>query len=437
MTLANRAPTMLRQASMSSVDRGVRRAVHEVAAELPSSTSPLRAFRHGDFALLCAGAFVSNVGTWMERVAVGVWVTQSTGSASWTGWVTAMLFLPVAVLGPVGGTLSDRSSRRRWLIGVTVAQAVIAAALALLAQLSGLNLALMSLLMFLTGCASVLLSAGFNALIAELVPKNDLTSAMFLNSGQWNLARVVGPLLAAPVIAWSGPALAFWLNTLSFLAVLWVVLRMRIPPHVPAEHEPVLQGVLNGLRTARGDPGIFSALIITAVAGLLIAPFIGLVPVFAIETLHEGPAAASLLTAMQGLGAVIAALVSGAWLDRVGAGRWLKGACTAVGLATAVYWLTPSLGLAMVVMVVLGASYLSVITSSSRVCLGRAPMGSQARVASLFHSTLDTTYAVGLIAVGAAADRTGLREAGVACAVLFGVTMLVLARARRNLFSAL
>jgi MFS family permease len=423
---------------MSSVDRGVRRAVHEVAAELPSSTSPLRAFRHGDFALLCAGAFVSNVGTWMERVAVGVWVTQSTGSASWTGWVTAMLFLPVAVLGPLGGTLSDRSSRRKWLIGVTVAQAVIAAALALLAQLSGLNIALMSLLMFLTGCASVLLSAGFNALIAELVPKNDLTSAMFLNSGQWNLARVVGPLLAAPVIAWSGPALAFWLNTLSFLAVLWVVLRMRIPPHVPAEkHEPVLQGVLNGLRTARGDPGIFSALIITAVAGLLIAPFIGLVPVFAIETLHEGPAAASLLTAMQGLGAVIAALVSGAWLDRVGAGRWLKVACTAVGLATAVYWLTPSLGLAMVVMVVLGASYLSVITSSSRVCLGRAPMGSQARVASLFHSTLDTTYAVGLIAVGAVADRTGLREAGVASAVLFGVTMLVLARARRNLFSAL
>jgi MFS family permease len=423
---------------MSLVDRGVRRALHEAVASLPASTSPLRAFRQREFALLCAGAFVSNVGTWMERVAVGVWVTQTTGSASWTGWVTAMLFLPVAVLGPLGGTLSDRSSRRRWIIGVTVVQAVIAAALALLASADRLSVASMSVLMFCTGCASVMLTACFNALISELVPKTDLTSAMFLNSGQWNLARVVGPLLAAPVIAYSGPALAFWLNTASFLAVLVVVLVMRIPPHVPSEkHEHVLRGTLNGLRTARNDPGIFNALSITAVTGLLVAPFIGLVPVFAIETLHAGPAAASLLTAMQGVGAVLAALVSSAFLDRAGAGVWMRGACTSVGFAAAAYWLAPSLTWAMPVMVVLGASYLSVITSASRVCLGRAPMGSQARVASLFHATLDTTYAIGLIVVGAVADRVGLREAGVATAVLFIISIASLARARRNLFSAL
>jgi MFS family permease len=433
---------MIRQASMSSVDRELRRAVHEAVSELPGavaeSSSPLRAFRDRDFLLLCIGAFISNVGTWMERIAVGIWVDEATKSASWTGWVTAMLFLPVAVLGPIGGALADRSARRRWLITVTLAQAVVAGVLAALAQANWLGVTVLSVLMFFTGCASIMLSAGFNALIAEIVPRRDLTSAMFLNSGQWNLARVVGPLLAAPVLLWGGPALCFWLNTASFIAVLVVVLRMRIPPHVPAEKpEPVLVGVLNGFRAAHRDAGIFSALIITAVAGLLIAPFIGLVPVFAMDTLHEGRAATSLLVAMQGVGAVTAAMVSGALLDRVGAPRWLRAACVAVGLAALGYWLAPSLGWAMPAMLILGAAYLSVITSSSRVCLGRAPMGAQARVASLFHVTLDTTYAIGLIAVGAIADRTGLRQAGVAAAVLFFVVMAVLARTRKNLFSAL
>ncbi len=307
-----------------------------------------------------------------------------------------------------------------------------------MASLHDLSVPLMMVLMLLTGCTSVLLSSGFNALVTELVPKRDLTSAMFLNSGQWNLARVIGPLLAAPVIAFSGPALAFWLNTISFIGVLVVVLLMRIPKHVPHPNpEPVLVGVANGFRAARHDPGIFSALLITALTGLLVAPFIGLVPVFALQTLGEGPAAASLLIAMQGVGAVTAAMVSGAFLDRVGAGRWLKVACVSVGVLVALYWLAPSLPWALTVMLFLGAAYLSVITSASRVCLGRAPAGTQARISSLFHSALDTTYAIGLIAIGALADVWGLRQVGVATAVLFCVLLLVLARSRRHLFSSL
>jgi MFS family permease len=413
----------------------------EPEVELPPakvSSSPLRAFAHRDFALLCAGAAVSNVGTWMERVAVGVWVTETTGQAAWTGLVTAMLFLPVAVLGPLGGALSDRANRRQWLLRVTVAQAVVAGLLALLASLHRLDVTVMSVLMFLTGCTSVLLSAGFNAVLAEIVPARDLTSAMFLNSGQWNLARIVGPLLAAPVIAFGSPALAFWLNTASFVAVIVVVLRMKIPERaVNVKHEPLREGLLNGFRAVRDDAGIFSALCITGLAGFFIAPFIGLVPVFALQTLHEGPAAASLLVAAQGVGAVIAALTSAALLDRVGAGRWLKWTCGALAVLATALWVAPTLGWALAAMVLLGAAYLSVITSSSRVCLGRAPAGAQARVASLFHSVLDTTYAVGLIAAGAVADLVGLRQVGVAMVVLFVAAIWALGRSRRHLFTSL
>ncbi len=412
--------------------------MRDPSAATARSSSPLRAFQSRDFAWLCAGAFISNVGTWMERVAVGVWVTQTTGSAAWTGAVTALLFLPVAVLGPLGGTLSDRSARRPWLLWVTIAQAVIAGALAALTSLGSLTLPVMSVLMFLTGCASVMLSAGFNALVSELVPPRDLTSAMFLNSGQWNLARVVGPLLAAPVIAWGSPALAFWLNTVSFIGVAVVVLILRIPERTtPPTREPILTGLKNGLLSARRDPGIFSALIITGLTGLLVAPFIGLVPVFALQTLHRGPGEASLLVAAQGVGAVMAALLSAAMLDRVGARAWLTGACTGLGALTCAYWLAPTLSWALVAMVLLGAVYLSVITSSNRVCLGRAPRGTEARIASLFHSTLDTAYAAGLIIAGGAADVLGVREVGVAGAVLFALCVGVLGRSRLQLFASL
>jgi MFS family permease len=412
--------------------------VASLAPELPTSASPLRAFRNRDFLLLCTGAFVSNIGTWMERVAVGVWTTESTGLAAATGLVTAMLFVPVAVLGPIGGALSERTDRRSWLIAVTIAQAAVAALLAALASAQLLSVPLVCVLMVLTGCTSVLLSAGFNALVAELVPKKDLTSAMFLNSGQWNLARVVGPLIAAPIMQYGSPALAFWVNAASFGAVLLAVVYMRIPQRrVQQAHEPLRTALASGARVASTDPGISSALLITAVAGFFIAPFIGLVPVFAIETLHQGRAAASLLVTAQGVGAVIAALLSASQVDRVGAGTWMRMSCAALTLLSVAFWLAPSLGWALLAMVLLGAAYLSLVTGAGRVCLGRAPSGAQARLASLYHATLDATYAFGLLAAGAAGDVVGLRRVGVASSLLFGVLLVVLARSRRHLFTSL
>ncbi|MBK7860682.1 MAG: MFS transporter [Archangiaceae bacterium] len=409
----------------------------EATIEVPSA-SPLRAFKNRDFLLLCVGAFISSVGTWMERVAVGVWVTETTGLAAATGLVTAMLFVPVAVLGPLGGALSDRADRKKWLLWITVAQAVIAALLAGLASLHWLTVPLVSLLMFLTGCGSVLLTAGFNAAIADLVPKRDLTSAMFLNSGQWNLARVVGPLLAAPAIALGSTALAFWLNAVSFGGVLVAVAYLRpIPRRADARAESLKVALLNGARVARDDRGISSALTITALVGFFIAPFIGLVPVFALQVLREGPAAASLLVAAQGGGAVVAALLSASLLDRVGAGRWMRLTCIAITAVTAAFWVTPNLTAAMGTMLVLGAVYLSVVTGCGRAVLGRAPPGTQARIASLYHVTLDATYALGLIIAGAAADAVGLRKVGVAGALLFGAILWVLAVRRRDMFSAL
>jgi len=155
------------------------------------------------------------------------------------------------------------------------------------------------------------------------------------------------------------------------------------------------------------------------------------------QTLSSGPAAASFLVAAQGFGAVFAALISASLLDRVGMGRWMRNTCVVLCALTLAYWLAPTLGWALAVMVPLGAAYLSLVTGTSRVCLGRAPLGSQARVASLFHVTIDATYAAGLIVAGALADVMGLRQVGILFAALFAVIIVVMARLRRQLFTSL
>ena len=106
----------------------------------PGRASPLRPFRHRGFATLWTGSFVSNIGTWMETVAVGVYVTQTTGQAAWTGTVAALTYAPTVLLGPIGGALADRFDRRRFLAGVTLFQTLLAGTLALLAARDALSL---------------------------------------------------------------------------------------------------------------------------------------------------------------------------------------------------------------------------------------------------------------------------------------------------------
>src|SRR5215468_6536567 len=144
--------------------------------------SSLRAFRHPNFVRFWLGAFISNVGTWMETIGVGVYVTQATGRAGWTGTVAALMYLPTLVLGPVAGALADRTDRRRLLSVLTTAQTLIAAVLAVLA--------------FTAGCVNALVAPVYSSLLAELVPAEDLLSALSLSSAQYNLGRIIGPSLA-------------------------------------------------------------------------------------------------------------------------------------------------------------------------------------------------------------------------------------------------
>ena len=134
----------------------------------------LAALKHRPYARLWTGAFVSNIGTWMETVAIGIYVTEATGQAAWTGTVAAAGFVPIALLGPVGGALADRMSRRVLLMTTTLVQTGLAALLTTLFVIGAPSAPVVTLIVFAGGIASALGFPAFQAMLPDLVPEEDL-----------------------------------------------------------------------------------------------------------------------------------------------------------------------------------------------------------------------------------------------------------------------
>jgi len=404
------------------------------ALRLPRLSS-LRAFDHPSYLAVWMGALVSTIGTWMETVAMGVYVTQETGRAEWTGGIVALTYLPSVVLSPVGGALADRFDRRAYVALGTVAQLLLAGVLTLLAFTHQLSVPAVGVVALLNGCASTLIHPAFAAMLAELVPPRDLHSAMSLNSAQFNLGRIIGPALAAVVLAAGGPSWALLVNTLSFVAVLVALSRVRTPPRDTAKASRGLwRQIAHGFSVARGDSDISLMLWGTMGVAVLVAPFIGLVPVFAIREFGQGAAATSLLVTCQGAGAVTAALGVGTLVDALGQRRLLGYLALSIGGLSALYWLSPTLPVAAVVIFVLGANYMMLMSGTHAYCQSRVPRELQARMSSLYSMVLGGGYAVGVWGLGALSDRVSLRFVMISSSVLFLALVLTLRLLRPRSF---
>jgi MFS family permease len=377
----------------------------------PARISPFRPFRHRAFATIWAGAFVSNIGTWMETVAVGVYVTQTTGQAGWTGTIAALTYVPTVLLGPVAGALADRFDRRRYLVSIALLQTGLAAALALLAVTDRLSIPLVATIVLLEGAAFASYMPASQAMIPDLVPGEDLLGAMTLGGAQYNLGRVIGPALAGLAIAAGGLAWAFWFNAASFGAVLVALALIRVPP-LRRQGETVTRvwhTIGEGVAAARRDAGIRTALLLLLATTFLVSPFIGLVPAVAIKVFGKGAAGTSALVTAQGVGAVCAALTAGPLAARVGRRRLLVASLLAVGPLAAGYGLAPSFPLAVAAIGVLGFCYLNVLSGTTTVCQIRAPRVLRARIASLAMLGVGGGHSLGLVMQGWLGDRVGLR----------------------------
>jgi MFS family permease len=400
-----------------------------------ATLSPLR---HRDFALVWTAALVSNVGSWMQTVAVGVLVTLHTGQAKWTGLVAAAAFLPMGLLSPVGGAMADRHDRRRWLLLTTVGETVFAGILTVLAATGHAGPVPVTLAVLGGGAMTAIGFPAYQAMLPDLVGPDDLLGAISLSSAQWNLGRVIGPALAGIVIAVAGYTWAFGLNAASFGAVMVALVLVRYRPGArPNEQGHLLARIAGGVRAAAAEPGCRTAIILIAVVALLASPFIALVPAMAIKLFHHKASGTAALVTAQGIGAVIGALALTPLAERLGRRRVLVADLVLLPVVLAFYGLAPTFAVAVGALLVVGTAYIGVLAGLNTVVQLRAPPAQRGRILSLYMVGLGVIYPIGAIIQGALADHIGLRTVVVGTAALLFLVLVAAYIWRPNLAASL
>ena len=377
---------------------------------------------------------ISNVGTWMETVAVGDLVAQRTGEAGWTGLVAAAGFLPMGLMGPIGGAIADRVDRRRFVFVTTLLHALCAGALTLLSATGNASPGAVAAVVFVAGCVSGIGFPAYQAMLPDLVPKEDLLAAVSLGQAQFNLGRVIGPALAGIAIALGSYTWAFALNTVSFAALLLALSALKLA-HVPRDDVAgsIWSRIRVGAQASRQEPGVRSATLMIGVIALTASPFIALIPAMARLRHDGGEGLTSMFVTAQGVGAVAGALLVPALAQRIGRHRLLMLGLLALPVALMLYGLAPTPLLAVLSLVAVGATYICVFSGLGTVVQLRAPAHLRARVVSLYFLALGTLYPLGTVLQGPIADRVGLGQVTVAGAgaLLVFVVLLRLLRPER------
>jgi MFS family permease len=389
--------------------------------------SSLQPLRRRNFALIWTAALVSNVGSWMQTVAVGALVTEATGKNAWTGIVAGAAFIPIGIFAPIGGALADRVDRRRYFIWTTVGETFFAALLAVVVATGNHEPWLVTVIVFCGGVLTALGFPAYQAIIPELVPKEELLAAMSLGAAQYNLGRVVGPALAGIAIVLGSYELAFAVNAASFGAVIIALLLSHFAERPHSVNETTLrQQIAGGFRGAMAEPGCRLAIGLIGITALLISPFIALIPAMAINVLKEGARGTSVLVTAQGIGAVIGALALTPLVDRIGRRKVLIADLAVVLPATIVlYYEAPSIWSAAAALVAVGAAYIGVLSGLILVVQLRAPEDLRARILSLYMVALGVVYPFGAIIQGRLGDSLGLRGVAIGAAVVFTAVMIL------------
>lgn len=280
----------------------------ELTPEVITRPRMLEALEHRDFRYLWSGNFLSNVGTWMQNIAQGWLVLQLTNSAFWLGIVSFASAGPLLVFTLLGGVIADHVDKRRLLIATQLVMMASAFLLAGLAYFDRVTVTQIIALAFITGTASAVAAPSQQALLPQLVPRRILSNAVGLNSAQFNMSRVLGPTVGGFAMAWFGASGNFFLNGLSFVAVIFALRRMHYPAQSAIPEASLWSRLVDGFRYVFGDAKTRVLVWLVTVGGLLGVPYLSFVPYFARDILHRDARGLGLLMAASGLGAFFAAV---------------------------------------------------------------------------------------------------------------------------------
>lgn len=394
--------------------------------------SMFRSLRVRNYRLFFVGQVVSNVGTWMQRIAQDWLVLSLAGSSTAVGVTMALQFLPMLLFGLYGGVLVDRFPKRRLLFLTQTSMAVTGLALAALTLSGQVQVWHVYVAAFAVGMATVVDNPARQSFVSELVGPDQLQNAVSLNSANFQSARLVGPAVAGVMITTVGSGWAFLFNGLSFVAPIAGLLLMRTRELHPVRRAPRAKGQLReGLRYVAGRPELLWPIVLVGFIGTFGFNFPVWLSAYADDVFHSGAGSYSLFNTLMAVGSVAGALLAA----RRGTARLrvLIGGALAFGLLEIVAALAPAYWMFALLMVPIGMFGLTVnVTTNTAIQMNTDPV-MRGRVMALYMMVFLGGTPLGAPVAGWATDAYGARAgfvAGGAVSTVAAVAVgLVLVRA--------
>ncbi len=383
----------------------------------------LRSFQYRNYRLYFGGQSVSQIGTWIQTIALSWLVYSLTGSALYLGIVGFIGQIPILVLSFLTGVLMDRWNRHRTFIATQVLTMILAfvlSALVLTGRIEVWHIIVLSLLNGLV--ASFELTSSQTFLYHIIEKKEDIGNAIALNSMLVNLARMLGPSIAGILIASIGEGLCFFVNGASYLPVIAALLLMRVKPQPPAASKRnILKGLQEGINYACGSTPIISIILLQSLISLIGMPFQVLMPVFVQEILNGGPHALGFIMGCSGVGAIVATLYLATRRDPFGLVKLVPVAAAILGAGLIASSLSRLTVLSMFFALFTGFGAILLMAVNNTVLQTIVADDKRARVMSLYTISFLGIYPFGNLLAGGLANLIGVPNefmlSGICCLV--------------------
>lgn len=368
------------------------------------------ALTHRNFRLFFIGQGISLVGTWMQNIGEGWLILDLTNSPFYVGLTSALSSLGVLLFSLYAGVIADRSDKRRFIVFMQIAFMLEAFTVAILVRTGVVQAWHVLVLATLLGIASAFDIPMRQSFVIEMVGKDDLMNAIALNSSLFNGARVIGPAIAGLLIGAVGIAWCYFLNGLSYIAVIAGLLLMRLPPRAPpATTISAWAGFREVWAYLRNDRRLRVLMVLTAILSIFGFPYISMMPVFARDVLHRGAEGYGVLTSSIGIGAVIGALAIALYSGRIRArGKLMLVGGTALGILLILFAASRSIGLSIVILAFAGCAMIVNNSLTNTLLQISAPDHLRGRIMGFYSFVFVGMAPFGAFLFGVVAEHVGV-----------------------------
>lgn len=389
--------------------------------DVPYAAGSARAaLSYRPFRLVWMGSMASNVGTWMQNIALGAFAYNLTKSSGYVALLGFMQLGPLLLLSIVGGLLADTIDRRMLLVACQAEQMILSFVLAAIVAVDRPSKTAILLCVLAIGIGNALNAPTFSAVLPQLVDRRDLAGAVSLQSVQMNLSRVIGPAIGGVILPAVGASGVFVINGVTYIFAIATLLMVSIPRPYPQHGEQGWRRLVGGFGIAKRDRLIGRSLLTIAAVSFFCLPFIGLMPVLAARNLDINPESSSygILYACFGLGAACGAVAVGTLLVGRNLAKVVRIGLVIFAAMLAVFAVLRSALPAYPVVFLVGLFYFGTVTSLSSVLQEHLREEVRGRVMALWIMGFGGTVPIGLLVFGQIADATS-----VTAVVLFGAAV--------------